>query len=133
MKIKKMALHTDGSGYWSQAKQAVTISELSLNYFSLEDDVGELIAHFPKSSWDTNKNGLIYTDDLWIKEFRDELCKSYGISREEAEDIRYSEQGMQGNDYVSMDVGEVFLGSESDLIKNLMGDYMHVLSTKGSK
>jgi hypothetical protein len=34
---------------------------------------------------------------------------SLGFTSAEAEDVGYSEQGMQGRDYVSLDVGEEFI------------------------
>ncbi len=53
-------------------------------------------------------DGLIYTDKIWINEFR-ALMRSLGFTRNAVNDISYSEQGMQGEDFVSMDVGEDFL------------------------
>jgi hypothetical protein len=51
---------------------------------------------------------LIYTDPRWIGEFR-ALMRSLGFTSQACEDINYSEQGMQGDNYVSMDVGPPFL------------------------
>jgi len=111
---------TDGRGLWSNVKKEVLITEICLNYINDEDNFGELIASFTKEYWNTKKDGLIYTDDLWLKEFRKGLIK-LGFSKKAAEDVDYSEQGMQGNDYVSMDVGGRFLKEFNKLIiSNMM-------------
>jgi len=46
--------------------------------------------------------GLIYTDSAFLECVHTALIKA-GISIEAAEDVCYSEQGMQGDNYVSMD------------------------------
>ena len=57
---------------------------------------------FTKNSWDISKDGLIYTDQGFIREFRDILI-SLGFDQEASEDVRYSEQGMQGENWVNFD------------------------------
>lgn len=99
---------TDGSGLWSQVEAEVTLTELTVPYVDEEEDFGELRVYFSTRDWDLNKDGLIYTDKRWIAEFREALV-AHGFSEEAAKDVDYSEQGMQGDDYVSLDVGEVFL------------------------
>jgi hypothetical protein len=53
---------------------------------------------------------LIYTDKLWLREFKAGL-RDTGLSIKATQNVGYSEQGMQGNDYVSMDVGPTFYKS----------------------
>lgn len=100
--------HTDGKGLWSQFEKTVTVIHVELAYTNEDVDFGELVAYFDTSTWDVTENGLIYTDPRWIDEFRG-LMRSLGFTRKACEDITYSEQGMQGNNYVSMDVGTDFL------------------------
>ena len=104
--------HTNGKGYWTQFEKTVTILEVELAYVNtyVNDDgeFGELRARFDTKTWNCDENGLIYTDPQWIAEFR-ALMKSLGFSRNAVEDITYSEQGMQGFNFVSMDVGADFL------------------------
>ena len=100
--------HTDGKGFWSLFAQAVTVTQIELAYANEDVDFGELVAYFDTSTWDVNKNGLIYTDPRWLEEFR-ALMRSLGFTSRACEDINYSEQGMQGDNYVSMDVGADFL------------------------
>jgi hypothetical protein len=52
--------------------------------------------------------GLIYTDKLFMLELRTYL-QTLGFTAAEAADVEYSEQGMQGDSYVSCDVGAVFI------------------------
>jgi hypothetical protein len=52
--------------------------------------------------------GLIYTDKQFKRELREYLV-SLGFTQAEADDVEYSEQGMQGDSYVSCDVGAVFI------------------------
>lgn len=98
--------HTDGKGLWSSFEQTVTVVRVELAYTNDEGDFGELRAYF--ENWDVNETGLIYTDLRWINEFRG-LMKSLGFTRNACDDIDYSEAGMQGDDYVSMDVGADFM------------------------
>jgi hypothetical protein len=100
--------HTDGNGLWSQAAKAVTVLRVELADSYENGEYGELRAYFNTSTWDCNKDGLIYTDKVWIGEFR-ALMRSLGFTRNAVNDITYSEQGMQEYNYVSMDVGADFM------------------------
>ena len=100
--------HTNGKGYWTSFEKTVTVIRVELAYVNDEGDFGELRAYFDTKAWDVNKVGLIYTDPRWIDEFRG-LVRSLGFTRNACDDISYSEQGMQGYNYVSMDVGEDFM------------------------
>jgi len=120
--------NTDGKGYWSEEVRPVIITELKIGYNSQdmypEDPFnGELRAYFEPSgyvhgSWYVPGYGLIYTDKLWMREFKKGL-RELGLSIMAVQNVSYSEQGMQGNDYVSMDVGPVFYASWTRLIKKL--------------
>jgi hypothetical protein len=106
-------LHTNGNGYWSNTAKAVDITKLDLLYITNERDFGELCIHFATDElgcncWDTATNGLIYTDKQFLSELRVYL-QTIGFSEAEANDVNYSEQGMQGDTYVSCDVGGLFI------------------------
>jgi hypothetical protein len=101
-------LHTNGKGYWSDKATAVTVEALDLQYISNERDFGELCVHFNTATWDTAVDGLIYTDKLFMQELRAYL-QTVGFTQAEANDVNYSEQGMQSDNYVSCDVGAVFI------------------------
>ena len=101
-------LHTNGRGYWSNKAKAVDVTRLDLQYCTAERDFGELCVYFTSASWDTATDGLIYTDKLFMQELREYLV-SLGFTAEEANDVSYSEQGMQTDEYVSLDVGAEFI------------------------
>ena len=101
-------LHTNGSGYWSNIAKAVDVTALDLQYISNDKDFGELCVYFAKASWDTAVDGLIYTDKLFRAELRAYL-QTLGFTEAEVNDVNYSEQGMQTDNYVSCDVGAVFI------------------------
>lgn len=101
-------LHTAGDGYWSNTAKAVRVTGLVLGYVSDEEDFGELCVQFNTDDWRVDKDGLIYTDSVFMQELQ-ELLQKMGYTAEEAADVNYSEQGMQGDNYVSCDIGELFL------------------------
>ncbi len=101
-------LHTNGRGYWSRKATAVTVEALDLQYITNDKDFGELCVHFNTNDWDTKTDGLIYTDKLFMQELRAYL-QTVGFTQAEANDVSYSEQGMQSDNYVSCDVGAVFI------------------------
>jgi len=94
-------------GYWSRAKTAVEITALQLAYINDEQDFGELRVYFNTATWDTSKQGLIYTDKQFMTELK-ELLTQKGFN---SKDVSYSEQGMQGDSYVSCDVGQQFINT----------------------
>jgi hypothetical protein len=100
-------LSTNGKGYWSRKQAAVEITALQLAYINDELDFGELRVRFNTKTWDVNKDGLIYTDQQFMRELKD-LLTQLGF---DASDVSYSEQGMQGDTYVSCDVGELFINT----------------------
>ena len=100
-------LNTNGKGYWSRKATAVEITGLQLSYTNDELSFGELRVFFNTKTWDVNKDGLIYTDKQFMRELKD-LLTAKGF---DASDVSYSEQGMQGDTYVSCDVGECFINT----------------------
>ena len=97
-------LNTCGDGYWSEVAKAVRITDMQLSYCNEERDFGELLVYFNTEDWDVERDGLIYTDSAFLDELRDFL-----ITHELSDDVDYSEQGMQGDNYVSLDVSEAFI------------------------
>ena len=100
-------LNTNGNGYWSNKRKAVEITGLQLAYTNDELDFGELRVRFNTATWDTSTDGLVYTDKQFMRELKD-LLDNLGF---DASDVSYSEQGMQGDTYVSCDVGECFINT----------------------
>ena len=94
---------TVGDGYWSTAAKPVQITDIKLQWCTDEKDFGELCVYFNTKYWDVNVDGLIYTDSNFLSELNAFLVKQ-GLC-----EVHYSEQGMQGDDYVSLDVEEDFI------------------------
>jgi len=101
---------TDGKGFWSQQEKDVRLEllELLVRNGPFGSKNGELRVHFDINDWDVKEDGLIYTDELWIENFKKYLEQLH-FTKEAIADVTYSEQGMQGEDYVSMDVGSMFI------------------------
>lgn len=105
---------TDGSGLWSDQIVTVPVTHLQVPYINEEETFGELCVYFNTNEWRVDRHGLIYTDQKWLNELRNALSqRGY-----DASDIGYSEMGMQGDDYVSLDVGEKFLSSWKTLVSH---------------
>ena len=97
---------TSGDGYWSRAIKNVRIVDMRLGYVADDKEFGELCVYFNTEDWDVSKDGLIYTDSGFYTDLQ-AFIKLHGL----VVDLCYSEQGMQGNDYVSLDVGKDFIAS----------------------
>ena len=103
---KDVVFTTSGDGYWSEAVKNVRITDMQLGYVAEDKEFGELRVYFNTSDWDVNVDGLIYTDSGFYVDLQ-EFIKQHGL----VVDLCYSEQGMQGDDYVSLDVGAEFIAS----------------------
>ena len=102
-----ITLNTNGQGYWSDVAKAVEVVDMQVSYCSEEKDFGELRVIFNTDSWNVDQDGLIYTD----KQFKTELVQFLNAQGLAGADVSYSEQGMQGDDYVSLDCGAKFIAS----------------------
>jgi len=104
-------LHTNGTGLWSDSRRAVKIHNLQIDVFPGDEieteDFGELRVYFTIKTWNIENHGLIYTDRLFLRELR-KFLNSLGLK---GSNMDYSEQGMQGHNYVSCDIGDPFIKS----------------------
>ena len=96
-------LKTSGQGMWSGVAATVNITELELIRKG-----GEVRVFFDTKTWDTSEHGLIYTDHVWLRGLREHLVAK-GFTRDAVAQLGYSEQGMQGDDYVPLDAGPLFI------------------------
>lgn len=99
-------LHTSGDGYWSNVERAVRIKSISIGVHMDPEEYGscsDLQVYFYEDDWNCVEDGLIYTDKLFIEQLRTIMQFEFGLDYTIAEDIEYSEQGMQDDDYVSLD------------------------------
>lgn len=121
LKPFKATLYTNGKGLWSNCDRKIVHSKIAICLWDEELDCfmknklkfAELQVYFPKKYWDTDRHGLIYTDGLWLKGLKKHF-DSLGFSAAAVKAISYSEQGMQGDNYVSLDVGKAFLKEARD-------------------
>jgi hypothetical protein len=98
---------TAGDGLWSTRKEPVEIVDMRLGYVADDKEFGELRVYFNTADWDCDMYGLIYTDKGWLVDLRNFLA----LHDLDNLDVDYSEQGMQGDDYVSLDVGADFIAA----------------------
>ncbi len=112
--MKPVIINTSGRGIWSNQSKPVTLTNIALGY--IDDEFGsgyknqipnyaELKVFFDTKTWNTEEDGLIYTDKKFMNELRDFFDKHNLPGK----DVSYTEQGMQGDDYVSCSVGKDFL------------------------
>lgn len=97
-------ISTNAEGLWSNSVAAVRVTDCVLAYFSEESGWGELRVYFDTDTWDIDTQGLIYTDPGFLNDLK-QLLTLRGL---DTTDLQYSEQGMQGDDYVSLDAGPLF-------------------------
>ena len=100
---------TSGDGFWAEAVKTVRVNRVELAYLNDEGDFGELRVYFNTQDWDVNRDGLIYSDMGWKHTFLTCMENELGFSSDAILDVYFSEQGMQGVDYVSMDIGPQFI------------------------
>jgi len=100
MQHYKDRIVTSGFGLWSSKIKEVHVHGFTVPYVNEKCDFGELRVYFDTDTWDVENDGLIYTDPAFLESIR----VAFGTS-----DIHYSEQGMQGDNFVSFDVGREFL------------------------
>ena len=93
-------IDTTGDGLWSNKKTSVKCIGYEV-HGKQSARFGELRIYFDTTTWDVDEYGLIYTDTGFLAGVRDAFVHG--------DDIDYSEQGMQGDDFVSFDVGTEFL------------------------
>jgi hypothetical protein len=117
-----LVCHTGGDGMWSNSKRKIVHKRLELIVSdSLNLTNSSLRVYFLKKCWNTENHGLIYTDKLWMKEFLSQL-ETIGFVFEEkvrlfphsSQFIDYSEQGLQGDNYVDLDIGDLFVNQYID-------------------
>lgn len=101
--MQATTFNTAGDGYWSRTAKSVEVVDMRMGYVSDELDFGELCVYFNTQDWDVDTLGLIYTDTKFLHELNVFLV-AQGLCA-----VEYSEQGMQGRNYVSLDVEDQFV------------------------
>lgn len=104
-------IKTNGKGLWSRKQKLVTCTGLEFIEYDFSNEWAELRVYFDAKTWNVKEDGLIYTDPLFELNLSKKLS-SLGLN---CKDLSYSEQGMQGDDFVSFDVGTQFIKSAKKL------------------
>ena len=111
--LRNTYAETNGISYWNKVSKRVRLTKIVFNLeltptleFDDEYMFFDMNVFFAKNSWDISKDGLIYTDEGFIEEFRNILI-NLGFKPEVASDVYYSEQGMQGENWVNFDSCEM--------------------------
>ena len=99
--------NTNGKGLWSRHQRKINHKKMEIKTFCDDFSFYELKVFFNKKDWDTDNHGIVYTDPLWIKEFRQGLV-NLGFSKASVKECDYSESGMQGDNYISLDASLKF-------------------------
>ena len=109
--MSRVIFSTSGKGIWSRARKYVSVTDMLLmNVTDCDGEFfGELRVYFDVSSWDVRRDGLIYTDPGFAAELR-KFLREHGLP---GNAVHYSEQGMQGRNYVSFDAEEAFVDAWS--------------------
>ena len=104
-----------GNSMWSdEGKQQVRVVKLEMELYEADEDMGGMAGDLRVyvEGWDTAAQGLIYTDEQFGEDARqlvDKLLRATctwmteDVLFDVVDEVGYSEQGMQGDDYVSMD------------------------------
>ena len=109
-----LTIETSGDGLWSRRATAVKLTQLDWERSAGDEEAGiepEVLAQvfFDPSTWNVETDGLIYTDKSFIKLLKVSLSQLEREGQLPAfgwHAVNYTEQGMQGADYVHVIVGE---------------------------
>ena len=92
-----------GDGLWSETAKQVYVESITMFIANDADEGdGDLGVNYSTDTWNDDELGLIYTDSAFLEDVQTALITA-GISIEAAEDVCYSEQGMQDEGRVSCD------------------------------
>ena len=94
--VPSFTLKTDGRGLWTKEAREVRVT-------NIEFDTPEIRVFFDTKKWPVEEFGLIYTDPGFIKGLRAALAERF-TSCFNWKRLDYTEQGMQGDDYVSLEL-----------------------------
>jgi hypothetical protein len=91
------AIQTGGDGLWSSRSTIVEVTGLTIKWEG--GNLVEINASFDPNTWDVERDGLIYTDKMFLEGIRRKLSDLCGVNMT----LDYTEQGMQGEDYISLE------------------------------
>lgn len=95
-------IKTSGTSLWSKSK---VIKDVKIIGLTFDSEFSTADVYFDLDTWNVETDGLIYTDEIFMQELRTFLSGNPATkdianwSRAE-----YSEQGLQGANYINLDV-----------------------------
>jgi hypothetical protein len=96
------AVQTGGDGLWSSRSAIVEVTKLTIKWEG--GSVVEINASFDPNTWNVEHYGLIYTDKMFLEGIRRKISDLCGNNTT----MDYTEQGMQGEDYVSLECNDCY-------------------------
>ena len=90
-------IQTGGDGLWSTRSTIVEVTGLTIKWEG--SNMVEISASFDPNTWDVERDGLIYTDKMFLEGIRRKISDLCGNNTT----MDYTEQGMQGDDYISLE------------------------------
>ena len=91
---------TGGNGLWSGKKTSVYLTHMVESVWGVDG----YEVYFDTKTWDVRKDGLIYTDETFLNNLKAILIDR-GYTPSGVKELSYTEQGMQGEDFVSIETG----------------------------
>ena len=98
MKLRTATARTNGTGLWSRTAKTIRLTRVTLEEVNDDCTYGEIRVYFNRNDWNVDRYGLIYTDPMFLADLK-EVFRARSI---ESSSLDYTEQGMQGPDYVSL-------------------------------
>jgi hypothetical protein len=102
-------IQTNGLGLWNHTSREVRVTSFGLDTYESSGALyAELRVYFDIRTWNVEPDGLIYTDPGFLRGLK-QYFRDLGISEAGLQSLNYSEQGMQGRNFVSLDAGLPFI------------------------
>lgn len=100
--MNKFSISTSGTGFWSTVVKPVTITKIEIDS---DPEFNYLVnVYFDTKTWNPEEDGLIYSDEPFIQALRQYLANSpEWKDTRNLNDLHYTEQGMQGNNFISLE------------------------------
>ena len=101
---KAIKFNTNGKGTWTTKASSVGITNIKLCKSNPETGYAELRVYFDRAEWSVRRDGLIYGDPRFLKDLK-AFFKEHNLPTS----IDYTEQGMQGFEFVSFTASPKFV------------------------
>ena len=98
------AIQTGGDGLWSSRSTIVEVTNITVKWEG--GNLVEINASFDPNTWNVERDGLIYTDKMFLEGLRRKISDLSGVNMT----LDYTEQGMQGDDYISLESNDNMAG-----------------------